>query len=357
MKASKPVTDKRIAILYQAQPPPPKDGIQKPMKPTGYSDSGADIAYALHQRGYKIISPLEKPDLKTDKDWVFPDTEEGIKLALRLGAEIFWLNTILFDTHPIIRFFDRKLQFVGQTPEMTDLYDDKLLTNDLLRKNRLPIPETVILNSESLLATTSPLPLPAVLKPIRGRGSQGVVVVEDQQGLQQHLEVFLKEKTYGNTLYLEPYLPGQEITLTVMPPGSYIIEGEIKMFKKHWSLPAVKRFNHHNGVAPYNGTVAVMHNSKVLSDVELQDPGILEVRKQCELAAALVEARAPIRVDCRADVNGNYWLFDLNVKPNMTGASRSHRKEQDSLSALAARKIGWSYTDLLENMLLQRWKM
>jgi hypothetical protein len=36
-----------IAILYQAQLPPFKNGIQKPMKPGGYSDSGADIAYEL----------------------------------------------------------------------------------------------------------------------------------------------------------------------------------------------------------------------------------------------------------------------------------------------------------------------
>ncbi len=356
MKATKLVTSTPIAILYQAKPPPAKNGIQKPMKPTGYADSGADIAVALTEKGYKVITPGEDPSNATDRDWVFPDTSEGIGHAIRLGAEILWLNTILYDAHPIKRFFDGKLQFVGQTPEMTDLYDDKLLTNELLRRNNLPIPEIITLGAENLEDSAPPLPLPAVLKPVRGRGSQGVVMVEDQQSLLKRLKSALEEKTYGNSMYLEPYLSGQEITFTVMPPGRYKIAGETKEIKNHWSLPAVKRFNHHEGVAPYNGTVAVMHNSAVLSDAELQDERIKRVSEQCEMAATLVGARAPIRVDCRADADGNYFLFDLNVKPNMTGASRLHRQDQDSLSAMAARKIGWSFADLLENMLAQRWK-
>ncbi|WP_244614437.1 hypothetical protein [Elizabethkingia argenteiflava] len=53
---------------------------------------------------------------------------------------------------------------------------------------------------------------------------------------------------------------------------------------------------------------------------------------------------------------GEYLLFDLNMKPNMTGASRPHRQDQDSLTALAARKIGWNFDDLIINMLSQHSK-
>ncbi|MDI2089821.1 hypothetical protein [Commensalibacter oyaizuii] len=35
----------KIAILYQALPPPIIDGLRKDKKPGGYSDSGADIAF------------------------------------------------------------------------------------------------------------------------------------------------------------------------------------------------------------------------------------------------------------------------------------------------------------------------
>lgn len=345
-----------IAILYQAKPPPPKDGIQKPMKPTGYADSGADIAFALKERGYRIITPVETPNEQLDRDWVFPDTIEGIQQALDRGVEILWLNTILYDAHPINAFFDKGLEFVGQTPEMADLYDDKLLTNELLAKHALPIPEIAVLDHHNLADPYPPISMPAVLKPIRGRGSQGVIVVEEHEKLLKELRNHLASKIYGDSVYLEPFLPGQEITLSVMPPGMYHLKGKERKMDHHWGLPAVKRFNHHNGVAPYNGTVAVMHNSAVLDDLELAQNDIIKVSKQCEQAAALVGARAPIRVDCRADAAGDYFLFDLNVKPNMTGASRAHRRDQDSLTALAARKIGWSFADMLENMLRQKWK-
>ena len=45
----------KIAILYQAKPPPIKNGIQKPMKPGGYSDSGADITYETQRRRTRQI--------------------------------------------------------------------------------------------------------------------------------------------------------------------------------------------------------------------------------------------------------------------------------------------------------------
>lgn len=119
-------------------------------------------------------------------------------------------------------------------------------------------------------------------------------------------------------------------------------------------MPPVKRFNHINGIDPYNGIVGVIHNSKVLDDEELNRPVI---QKLCILRTCsnVSRSEAPIRIDCRADGEGRYYLFDLNMKPNMTGASRPHRAEQGSLSALAARKIGWSYEDLIFNMFNQRW--
>lgn len=89
-----------IAILYQAQPSPIINGIQKPMKPGGYSDSGADIAFELHSKGVKVCTPVDRPHIENDLDWVFPDTEEGIENAIRKGAKILWLNTVLYIGHP-----------------------------------------------------------------------------------------------------------------------------------------------------------------------------------------------------------------------------------------------------------------
>ncbi len=346
----------KVAVLYQAKNPPKKDGIQKPMKPGGYSDSGADIAFELAKNNVEVIKPVKNPNINKDKDWVFPDTKEGIEKALESGANIFWLNTVLYKNHPIEKYFNKNIEFIGQKPKLVDVFDDKIYTNNLLRSNNIPIPKIEIITKENSKNLSLELEFPLVLKPIRGRGSQGVTKIENRNELIENINVFFSENTYGNALYVEQYLNGQEITVTVMPKGNYVIDNKTKYFDRPWCLPPVKRFNHKNGIAPYNGLVAVMENSAVLDDIELASKEMQEVCENCIQSAELIDIKAPIRIDCRANEKGNYFLFDLNLKPNMTGPSRSHRENQDSLTLMSAKKIGWDYFQLLNNMLNQKWK-
>ncbi len=346
----------QVAILYQFTAPPESNGIRKPMKPGGYADSGADIAYALQQQSIEIITPVRHPAIENDLDWVFPDSTAGIQAAIDGGANTIWLNTLLYKGHPIEAFLRQGISVVGQIPAQVERYDDKWTTNHLLQAHGLPIPPSVLITRENTENYTLNFPFPVVAKPIRGRGSQGVSLVQDAAALSAILAELFATQTYGDALYVEAFLPGQELTITVMPPGNYSIGGSTIHRETYWSLPPVKRFNHENGIAPYNGIVAVIHNSAVLSDEAMQQPDLLILCRQCEKAAELVRAKAPIRIDCRADATGQYFLFDLNMKPNMTGPSRPHRTDQDSLTALAARKIGWRFEDLVRNMLRQCWK-
>ncbi|WP_299444213.1 ATP-grasp domain-containing protein [uncultured Aquimarina sp.] len=345
----------KIAVLYQAQLPPIKNGAQKPMKPNGYADSGADIVYELKKNGIDVITPSENPAIENDKDWVFPDTKKGIQNALDKGANIFWLNTVLFKNHSIENVFKLNIEFVGQLPNQVDIYDDKFHTNNFLKENQIPIPETQLISFQNLADYTLGIDFPLVIKPLRGRGSQGISLVKTKEELDNSLKILFSNNTYGKSIYLEQYLSGQEITITVMPAGIYTIQNQSQEMLKPWCLPAVKRFNHHHGIVPYNGIVAVMENSSILENDELNSDAVLQTYRACEKAAELLKIKAPIRIDCRADENGKYFLFDVNMKPNMTGPSRPQRKNQDSLTLLAARKIGWEYIDLLKNMLNQRW--
>ncbi|MBK0369320.1 ATP-grasp domain-containing protein [Flavobacterium agrisoli] len=346
-----------VAILYQTKTPPERNGIIKPMKPGGYSDSGADIAYSLKRQGINIITPVEDSQIEQDLDWVFPDTTNGIKMAIEKGASTIWLNTVLYKGHPIEDFINKGMSVVGQIPENVDLYDDKWVTNKLLKANDLPIPKSISITHDNIMKYKLDFPFPVVAKPIRGRGSQGVCVVKNKEELALILNNMFNSHSYGEALYVEEFLSGQEVTITIMPPGKYIIGGEITTKNNYWSLPPVKRFNHENGIAPFNGKVAVVNNSEVLTNLELRQEEIQQLCLQCEVASKIVNAKAPIRIDCRANAKGKYFLFDLNMKPNMTGASRPHKQNQDSLTVLSARKIGWTFDDLVLNMLGQKWKI
>ncbi|NWK95317.1 biotin carboxylase [Sphingobium lactosutens] len=349
------MTQDAVAILYQALPPPVIDGLRKDAKPGGYSDGGADIAFVLRGQGHHILTPVADPDPTRPLDWVFPDTEEGIAAAMAAGATILWANSVLFEGHPLEAVVGQ-VRIVGQLPELMQRYDDKFATNRMLEQAGLPVARSFLMAQaarpdvralaevEAALADAG-LSFPLIVKPVRGRGSQGVSRVADLAALRAAAAGLIEDAKFGDTLIVEEYLAGEEVTVTVMPP----VDGTYR------ALRPVRRFDQKDGVAPYNGDVAVTANSAAIGADELASPAVQAMLEACVRAAALVGARAPIRIDCRADAAGRFTLFDLNMKPNMTGPGRPGRDHQDCLSAIAARAEGWDFPRLLEAMLAAAW--
>lgn len=253
---------------------------------------------------------------------------------------------------------------VGQLPAAMQAADDKFATNARLRAAGLPVAASVLAaptarDNVHALETLTPeklatlgLAFPLIVKPVRGRGSQGVTLVDEHAAFQRASAELIDSGRFGDELIVEQFLNGTEMTVTVMPQRI----GHDGTMRAPWPLPPVRRFNHAHGVAPYNGIVAVTSNSIALTRTEQAEPAISAMLDACVHAARLVEARAPIRIDCRADADGTLRLFDLNMRPNMTGAGRPGRADQDSLSAIAARACGWDYSELLLRMLDDAWK-
>ena len=357
------LASKRVAVLYQAVPPPVIGGARKSPKPGGYSDSGADIAFNLRRAGFQVLTPNERPNPAVALDWVFPDTDAGLRAARDAGADVLWANTVLFTRHPIERYL-ADTWIVGQSPLCQEAVDDKFATNRRLLADGLPVVPSLLIAKQALagavtLAQLSDsllhdhgLVFPLVVKPVRGRGSQGVSRVSDCRELIKAAASLLESNQYGDQLIVEAFLEGEEVTVTVLP-GS-VDDGESVFVPL--ALPPVRRFNHDNGIAPYNGKVAVTANSVVLTPEECAHGPIRDIMDACVAVFARIGALAPIRVDCRADARGVFHVFDVNAKPNMTGRGRPGRDDQDNLCALAARAVGWSYTDLLVRMLGHAWK-
>ena len=323
----------KIAVVYQKNPPPVGDNIVKPMKKGGYSDSGADIGYCLQINGVEVVTPVEKPSVYEDFDWVFPDTPQGIHQAVERGAQILWLNTVLYEGHPVESYIEQGGRVIGQLPSDVDRYDDKLLTNRLLLQKGFPVAEQSLVSKAPEYTGN----FPCVLKPIRGRGSQGVVAAHSINELEEALEAALQSGLYGDHMMIEEYLPGREVTVSVLPDGR--------------CLPVVERLNHVNGIAPYNGKVAVTENSRAIPS----DEPLTALCQACSQVAKELKLKALIRIDCRQNAHGDYKMFDINMKPNMTGASRPHRQNQDSLTMIAAKAKGMTYFDLLKVLIETQW--
>ncbi|GAA5887216.1 hypothetical protein JCM6882_002452 [Rhodosporidiobolus microsporus] len=344
-----------VAVLHQGGPAPAAGGVTKPMKPGGYQDSGADIAYNLREAGVSVTTPTSSPNSSSQTGWTFPDTQSGILSAVNAGATVLWANTTLYASHPLVSLREelakRDVRFVGQDPRDVERFEDKEFCNRWLAgqeglEGAFPQSWLIEKGDEGKLGEVK---LPAVVKPVRGRGSHGVSVVKTPKELQQSAAELYEE---GDLILVESYCSGEEITVTVMPPGDY--EGDIGKKSSHWSLPLVTRFNHLNGIAPYNGVVAVSQNSRAVTPAEFDaDPNYQLAARQCERVAELCKSFAPIRVDARrvSETDRRFMLFDVNMKPNATGPGRPGREQQASLTLIAAQQLGWSYADLLKHML------
>jgi D-alanine-D-alanine ligase-like ATP-grasp enzyme len=270
-----------------------------------------------------VVSPVDIPDAAKDSDWCFPDTETGILSAVKKGATHLWANTILFTTHPLqsSRLLDehaKLVSVVGQPPRLVEAYDDKALVYEIMKTHGgfTVAKSTTLTASDDLpsVIQSQSLQYPLVAKPVRGRGSHGVKLCKDEETLKAHARLLFDESP---KIVIENYLKGEEATVTVMPPSMSKPEG-------YWALPIVTRFNHSDGVAPYNGSVAVTANSRVVGTAEYsRDPAYERAARECEGVAALLKATAPIRIDIRRFKEGSdFALFDVNMKPV------SHQRKQ-----------------------------
>lgn len=260
-----------------------------------------------------MLTPKTNPDPLSDGDWCFPDSEEGILSAIQQGATHIWANTVLFNAHPLqtsskLQEYASRTYVVGQPPSLAETFDDKAFLNNQLRcLGSFTLPRSWLVQSDNLESVVDSIDkYPVVAKPVRGRGSHGVKVCHDGNQLKDHVGTLFRE---SSSVMIEDYLAGEEATITVMPPSPERAE--------HWCLPPVTRFNHFDGVAPYNGVVAVTANSRAIRDDELKnDPSYYAIMDECKRVGEFIRTTAPIRIDVRRFSEGSQFaLFDVNMKP------------------------------------------
>jgi len=166
---------------------------------------------------------------------------------------------------------------------------------------------------------------------------------------------------------LEEYLAGEEATVTVMPPTPSSSSNSYR------ALPLILRTDHINNILPPNTTVAITYNSHPLPSYITTHPTFdtttyAQILRSCERIASLLRLTAPIRIDVRrhhlssfsssssnpdseSENDDKFAVFDVNMKPNMTGPGRPGRDNQASLTGLAAAEVGWDYARLLSDIL------
>jgi D-alanine-D-alanine ligase len=182
----------------------------------------------------------------------------------------------------------------------------KDVAKTVLRAAGVPVPGGVVV-SRIEAAKKHQLPPPYVIKPVAEGSSVGVFIVrEDHKHPPQ--ELTRPDWAFGETVLVEPYIPGKELTCAVVGDDAL---GVIEI------VPAVKFYDYEAKYAP--------GGSKHLLPAPVLPVVYQEARRLALAAHRALGCRGVTRADFRFDdgLDGTRGLFclEVNTQPGMTETS------------------------------------
>ncbi|NNG02801.1 MAG: D-alanyl-alanine synthetase [Inquilinus sp.] len=189
---------------------------------------------------------------------------------------------------------------------------------------------------------------PFVVKPVSGRASLHVHVVDDVSGLTDKVtEVF---EATENDVLIEPYLEGREFCVSVC--GSVVARNrELVRLADPFVLSAVERVLEPNERIFTSMDKKPITNDRVRTlDPEIDSAEIARLRGLAREVFVEFGLNTLVRIDIRADAAGRMCILETNPKPDL-------KRPGDNITSLVCTELkqhGMDYDDLILSLLADR---
>jgi D-alanine-D-alanine ligase len=327
------------AVIYRTHNP-------RPWK--SYEAVAHDIHDALHQLGFEYVTLLSD-------DMTLPQRlkDEQIHLA--------WLNTggvQGYDpvSHTAAMLEMLGLPYVGHYPLNASTLDNKHTFKRELQALGIPTAPFITWHPARGMLATGPgsrfrqvfadYPGPFVVKPISGRASLNILVVERIDDLPD-AAYELAYQTH-NMVLIETFLPGREYCVAVCG-GVVYANGNITQHNQPFAFSAVERLLEPNEVIFASMDYLAITDSRL----RLMREGEPERAALLDLARTIYHEfnlGSLVRVDVRADEQGTLHVLEANPKPDL-------KRDTGTVTSLISAGLGESgldYTDLVMSLLVDR---
>ena len=281
-------------------------------------ESGENVAQALSAAGHDVHRVV------LDGSFTSKDAQLlGIDLAfLALHGEFGEDGRI----QEILEAAD--IPYTGSGVDSSSMAFDKILAKRAFERRSVRTPAWMGLDvaDMDLRSTLTGLYLvpPVVIKPATGGSSLGVSIVRYEEQVQPALT---KASEYGDTVLVERYIPGRELTVGIL--------GETP-------LPVAEIAGLKAGREFYDFTAKYGDDTRIICPAQL-DPAVAQKVQELALAAhRALGCRDVSRTDIMLDAAGTPWVLEVNTLPGLT----SH-----SLLPRAARAAGTGFLELCERLL------
>jgi D-alanine-D-alanine ligase len=257
--------------------------------------SGKACAQALRQAGYKVTSVDVKRDIATVLAEIKPDVVFNA-LHGRWGED----GTV----QGILETLEIPYTHSGVLASAVAMHKEK--SKSIFRSAGLPVAESVLVEIERA-ATSHPMALPYVVKPVAEGSSVGVHIVP--LGANGPVTTLVKERSlYGDKVMVERFVPGKELTCAVM--------GDVAL----GVIEIVPRVGFYDYEAKY---------SPGASNHVLPAPVPYDIYRRVQQYALAAHSALGCRGVSRADFRYNdtpggeneLILLEVNTQPGMTGTS------------------------------------
>jgi len=259
------------------------------------------------------IDRLQKICKEAQINIIIPGSEEELKIL----------------SEERLRFDDYLLLI--QPKEVIDVCMNKLMTMKFLRNNEFYHPRTMLVSGGANVATIKSW-LPAVIKPIDGRGSNNVFIAQDMNELSFFCNYLMKQ---GQAPIIQEYIGShnEEYTVGILSAlngdliDSIVLKRNVEGISKRLNI---KRYNISNETAVDRWAVKMNLKSNSLSEDMVISSGISQgkfvdhpiIKNYCEKVAKVLGSKGPLNIQCRM-MDNKVYIFEINPRFSGTTSLRA----------------------------------
>lgn len=344
-------TEARLAVIHGGDPQQPQAVVYSTRNPRSsktYVEVATDIAESLRSSGFRQVSllpddmtlPQRLRDLKIDMAWLNTGGTQGLGSACHAAAMLELCG----------------IPYVGHNPLNAVLLDNKHMFKHVVSSLGLPTAPYVTVNVDEIVQDVRRRPDfikrfandngDFVVKPVSGRASLHVHVVSRAELMDAVHAVF---QATGNTVLVEAWLPGAELTAGISGPV-VCRDGRVTIRTSPFVFSVLERL--------------FDPGERIFTSKDMRPIGLERLRlfagDETDLACSVVRMAAQlfqrlglestVRADFRCDAQGRVCLLEANPKPDLTAP----RESVISLMAAGLHLQGLRYPDLILTLLADR---
>lgn len=324
----------RILVLMHKDLVPPENlNGQKPDQAEWKTEY--DVVSTLRKLGHEVRPLGVKSDLGVIREAV---EEWKPHIAFNLLEEFDGMA--VYDQNVVSYLELLRVPYTGCNPRGLMLARDKVLAKKIFSFHRIPFPEFIMVRQGRSVRRPKWLPFPLIVKSVTEEASLGISqasIVEDDEKLKERV-AFIHDSV-GTGALIERYIEGREFYVGLMgnrhlhafPVWELFMDKlpddvrRIATERVKWSRKYQDKYGIRSGQA------------KDLPEGKAED-----IQHLAKRAYRALDLRGYARIDVRMDPEGNVYVLEANPNPQIA---------QDEDFADSAEKAGYSYKDLLQELL------